>query len=194
MKHFLSARRQASLDTEPQQALRAIGRAAREASTLDGDVHLGLFGALANTAWPAGFRCTVTDTDTGDLAVWDQGSGVPLLFAVASNRVVPMLFATVTINGRSCMDGGLLSHLNATVAPPTDVLVILSCHPLGCEGVGYKSAVADSVARPEAELEQLRQSIQLVVVEHDFSDIDAPTNMMDPNLAVQAFRSAGGKW
>ena len=76
---FLSAMRQASLETEPRQALRAIGRAAKEASTLAEDVYLGLFGTLDGIAWPAGFRCTAIDTDTGDLAVWDQGSGVPLL-------------------------------------------------------------------------------------------------------------------
>lgn len=74
---FLSAMRQASLDTDPRQALRAIGRAAQQASMLAEDAYLGLFGTLEGAAWPAGFRCTATDTDTdtGDLAVWDQGPG-----------------------------------------------------------------------------------------------------------------------
>ena len=123
---FLSAMRQASLDTDPQHALRAIGRAAREASTPSEDAYLGLFDTLDGTAWPAGFRCTATDADTGDLVVWDQGSGVPLLHAVASKGsgvpllhavasscAVPVLFPTVTIKGRRYMDGGILSHLNA---------------------------------------------------------------------------------
>jgi len=43
--------------------------------------------------------------------------------AVAASCAVPMLFPAVAIKGRSYMDGGILSHLNATAAPPTDVLV-----------------------------------------------------------------------
>ncbi|MEU9190513.1 patatin-like phospholipase family protein [Streptomyces sp. NPDC048484] len=95
---FQGARRQASLDTDPQQALKAIGRAAREAKTLDEDVYLRLFGTLDDAVWPTGFRCTAVDIATGDLVVWDQNSDVPLLHAVASSCVVPGLFPTVTIN------------------------------------------------------------------------------------------------
>jgi NTE family protein len=147
----------------------------------------GLFGTLDGTAWPAGFRCIAIDTDTGDLAVWDQGSGVPLLQAVASSCAVPMLFPTDTINGHRYMDGGILSHLNATAAAPTDVLVVLSCHPLGSQGARGGGALAASLI-PDAELAPLRETRRLVVVEPDFSDIEAPANMMDPNLAIQAFQ------
>ncbi len=184
---FLSAMRQANLDADPRQALRAIGRAAREASTPAEDIYLGLFGTLDGTAWPAGFRCTAIDTDTGELVVWDQESGVPLLHAVASSCAVPVLFPTVTINGRRYMDGGIRSHLNATAAPPTDVLVVLSCHPLGSKGSGGGGALAASVT-PDIELAPLRQTRRLVAVEPDFSDIGAPANVMDPKLAIQAFQ------
>jgi len=185
---FLSAMRQASLDTDPPHALRAIGRAAREASTPSEDAYLGLFDTLDGTAWPAGFRCTATDADTGDLVVWDQGSGVPLVHAVAASCSVPMMFPTVTIKGRRYLDGGILSHLNATAAPPTDVLVALSCHPLGSQGAGVDSAPAFSDATADAELAQLRETRRVVAVEPDFSDTQAPANMMDPNLAIQAFQ------
>ncbi len=184
---FLSAMRRASLETDPRQALRAIGRAAKEASAPAEDVYLGLFGTLDGTAWPAGFRCTAIDTDTGDLAVWDQGSGVPLLHAVASSCAVPMLFPTLTIKGRRYMDGGILSHLNATAAAATDILVVLSCHPLGSQVAGGGAALAASLT-PDAELAPLRESRRLVAVEPDFSDMEAPVNLMDPNLAIQAFQ------
>jgi NTE family protein len=184
---FLSAVRQASLEADPRQALRAIGRAAKEASTPAEDVYLRLFGTLDDIAWPAGFRCTAIDTDTGDLIVWHQGSGVPLLHAVASSCAIPMLFPTVTIKDRSYIDGGLLSHVNATAAAPTDVLVVLSCHPLGSQGAGGSGSLAASVT-PDAELAPLRQTRRLVAVEPDFSDIEAPANMMDPNLAIEAFQ------
>ena len=186
-KAFLSAMREASLETDPRQALRAIGRAAREASTPAEDVYLGLFGTLDGIAWPAGFRCTAIDTDTGDLVVWDQRSGVPLLHAVGASCAVPMLFPTVTIKGRRYIDGGILSHLNATAAPPTDVLVVLSCHPLGSKGTGGGGALGASLT-PDDELASLREATRLVAVEPDFSDIEAPANLMDPNLAIQAFQ------
>ena len=50
---FLSARRQASLATDPRQALRAIGHAAHDASTPAEDTYLGLFATLDAAAWPA---------------------------------------------------------------------------------------------------------------------------------------------
>jgi NTE family protein len=109
---FLSAMRPASLEIDPRQALRVVGRAAQEASTPAEDVYLGLFGTLDGTTWPAGYRCTAIDTDTGDLVVWDQGSSVSLLHAVASSCAVPVLFPTVTNKGRRYMDGGILTHLN----------------------------------------------------------------------------------
>jgi NTE family protein len=113
---------------------------------------------------------------------------VPLLQAVAASCSIPMLFPTVTIKGRRYMDGGILSHLNATAAPPTDVLVVLSCHPLGSKGVGVDSARAVSDATANAELAQLRETRRLIAVEPDFSGIEAPANMMDPNLTFQALQ------
>jgi NTE family protein len=185
---FLSAMRQANLDTDPRQGLRVIGRAAQEAGVLAEDDYLGLFGMLEGAAWPAGFRCTAIDTDTGDLVVWDQGSAVPLLPAVAASCSVPQLFPTVTIEGRRYTDGGILSHLNATAAPPTDVLVVLSCHPLGSQGAGVDSALAASVARTDADLAELRETRRLAAVEPDFSHVEAPANRMDPNFTIQAFQ------
>jgi NTE family protein len=184
---FLSAMRRASLDTDSRHALRAIGRAAQEASTPAENVYVGLFGTLDGTAWPAGFRCTAIDTDTGELVVWEEGSGVSLVQAVAASCAVPVLFPTVTVKGRRYMDGGILSHVNATAAPQTDVLVVLSCHPLGSPGAGGGGSLAASVT-PDAELAPLRQTRRLVAVEPNFSGIEAPANMMDPNLAIEAFQ------
>lgn len=186
---FLNASRQAGLAADPQQALRAIGSAAQEATTtLAEDDYLGLLEILDGAAWPAGFRCTAINTDTGELVVWGQESGVPLLHAVAASCVVPMLFPTVTIKGARYMDGGILNHLNAAVAPPTDILVAISCLPLGSQGGGGGSELSASTVRADAELTQLRETTRLVAVEPDFSRIKAPVKMMDPEIAGQALR------
>jgi NTE family protein len=184
---FLRAMRRARLETEPEQALRTVGRAAKEQSALPEDSYLSLFGTLDGIKWPAGFRCTAIDIDTGELKIWDEGSGVPLVHAVASSCALPMLFPTVSINGRSYMDGGILSHLNAAAAPPTDVLVVLSCHPLDSQGGAGGGSLAASVS-PDVELSPLHESRRVAAVEPDFSDIETGANMMDPNLAIQAFQ------
>jgi NTE family protein len=178
--------RQARVVTDPREALRAIGRAAQQASTPSEEVYLDLFATLERTAWPASFRCTAIDTDTGELVVWDKGSGVSLLHAVAASCAAPVLFPTVTINGHRYMDGGILSHLNAMAAPQTDVLMVMSCHPLGSQGTGGGGSLAASVT-PNAELAPLRRTRRLIAVEPEFSDIDAPVRMMDPGHAMQAF-------
>ncbi|WP_329057864.1 patatin-like phospholipase family protein [Amycolatopsis sp. NBC_01480] len=184
---FRNASRQAALAADPQQALRAIGAAVQRATTaLTEADYLGLLGTLDGVVWPAGFRCTAVNTDTGEFVVWDEKSGVPLLPAVAASCVVPMLFPPVTINGVRYMDGGLLNHLNATVAPPSDLVVIVSCHPLGSPGGVFDSTRTASDIRADAEVAQLRENTRLVAVAPDFSDLEAPVNMLDPKIAAQA--------
>ncbi|ADJ47349.1 hypothetical protein AMES_5524 [Amycolatopsis mediterranei S699] len=184
---FLSASRQAALAADPRQALRAIGSAVREATTtLTEDDYLGLLDILDGVAWPPGFRCTAVDSGTGELVVWGPESGVPLRHAVAASCVVPMLFPAVTINGNRYMDGGLVSHLNATAAPPSDVLVVVSCHPLGGHGGAADSDRSASTIRADAEMAQLRENTRLVAVEPDFGDLEAPVKMLDPETAGRA--------
>jgi NTE family protein len=185
---FLSTMRQASVETEPNHALQTIGRAAREASTPTEDAYLRLFDTLGGAAWPAGFRCTAIDTDTGEVVVWDNESGVSLQRAVAASCAVPILFPTVAIAGHHYMDGGILSHINAAAAPATDVMMVLSCHPLGSHGSGGGGSLTAS-ATPDAELAPLRGSRRVVAVEPDFRDIVTPENMMDPIHAIAAFQA-----
>ena len=184
---FLSASRQAVVAADPRQALREIGSAAREAtSALTEDDYLGLLDVLDGVAWPPGFRCTAIDTGTGELVVWGKESGVPLRHAVAASCVVPMLFPAVTINGNRYMDGGIVSHLNAAAAPPSDVVVVVSCLPLGVQGGAAAGDRSASTIKADAEVAQLRESTRLVAVEPDFSDLEAPVKMLDPETAGRA--------
>jgi NTE family protein len=184
---FLGIMREARLEPDPRQALRAIGRAANEAKTLAEDVYIGLFSTLEGMVWPSGFRCTAIDTHAGDLVVWDEESGVPLSHAVAASCAIPALFPTVSVQGCRYMDGGIFSTLNAAAAPPLDVLVVLSCHPLGSKGNGGGGSLAASVS-PDDELASIPHIARLVAIEPDFSDIEEPINMMDPNLVIQALQ------
>lgn len=184
---FLRAMRTANLSADRRQVLRAIGHAAAEASTPPKEVYLGLFGKLDGVAWPAAFRCTAIDIDTGDLAIWDEGADVTLLEAVASSCVLPMLFPILTINGHRYMDGGILSHLNATAAPATDVLLVLSCHPIASRP-GVEGLQAASASAAAAEVARLRATTRVIAVEPDFGGIQTENRMMDPKLALEALQ------
>ncbi|MGW4527523.1 hypothetical protein [Amycolatopsis sp. NPDC004378] len=84
------------------------------------------------------------------------------------------------------MDGGLLNHLNATVAPPSDLLVIVSCHPLGSPDDVVDSTRDATDIRADAEVAQLRENTRLVAIEPAFSELEPPVNMLDPKIAAQA--------
>ena len=186
---FLSARSRASLDAEPGQWVREIGRTALSADTIAQDSYLGLFEILEGIAWPAGFRCTAIDAETGELVVFGPESGVPLRDAVASSCALPALFPPVTINGRPYMDGGIISDLNATSVASTDVVVVLSCHSLESPDAEDHDASITSLATADAELAQLRETTRLIAVGPDFGEMNITADqMMDPNVAAQAVR------
>ena len=119
--------------------------------------------------------------------MWGEESGVPLLHAVAASCVVPMLFPAVTINGNRYMDGGIVNHLNAAAAPPSDVLVVVSCLPLEAPSGAPGSDRSPSTIKADFEVAQLRGKTRLVAVDPDFGDLEAPVKMMDPETAGRAF-------
>lgn len=185
---FLKTRRQAATEVDPRQAMRTMGRVATTSRTVPEEDYLSLFGVLEDLAWPPAFRCTAIDVESGDLVVWDETSGVPLLPAVASSCAIPALFPTVTIKHRMYMDGGLLSHLNATSAPAADVVAILSCLLLMPQS-GRDPGRAMAEATAATEVAQLRETTNVVAIEADFSTLDGAENrMMDPDLARQAIQ------
>lgn len=94
-----------------------------------------------------------------------------------------MLFPAVTIDGTPFIDGGILNHLNAAAAPPADVLVAVSCLPVGAPPGGDRSAATIAA---DAELERLRGTTRLLTVEPDFSSLATPVRMLDPETAGRA--------
>jgi NTE family protein len=180
-----SAMERARLDPDPQGALKAVGGAARRASTMAEADYLALFAPIAGGEWPAAFRCTAIDTDTGELVVWGPDSGVPLQHAVASSSAVPMLFPPVEIAGRHYMDGGILSPLNTTAAPAAATAVVLSCLPLKASDPELANAPTAAVG-PDTEIALLRRTMEVIALEPDFADLGATPNLMDPDLAIQS--------
>ncbi|OBA57493.1 patatin [Mycobacterium sp. 1100029.7] len=81
---------------------------------------------LPSHDWPARvLRITAIDTATGDLVIFDAGSGVPLVDAVAASCAVPGAWPPVTIGDQRYMDGGIASSVNLDVAGDCDAAVVL---------------------------------------------------------------------
>jgi NTE family protein len=95
----------------PDQATCAeIGRLARAAPTGSPERFEGAIGAiLPDREWPAALHVTAIDAEDGSLRLFDAGSGVALVKAVAASCSVPGVFPPVEIEGRLYIDGGVRS-------------------------------------------------------------------------------------
>src|SRR6202043_2201130 len=85
---------------------------------------------LPRPEWPDRPMIIVAvDAHTGELAAFNRGSGVDLADAVTASTALPGLVPTVSINGRSYIDGGVRSADNADLASGYPNVLVLS--PLG---------------------------------------------------------------
>ena len=100
-------------DTVPEPARRAI-----------------VEGRLPSHEWPErAIKLVAVEASTGETAVFDRGSTVSLVDAVAASSAVPGIWPPVTIGARRYVDGGVRSADNADLAVGWSEIVIVS--PLG---------------------------------------------------------------
>ncbi|MGE2815426.1 patatin-like phospholipase family protein [Mycobacterium heidelbergense] len=110
-----------------RQQLRRIGAVALATTTVAEPVRRQVIAQrLPSHDWPGReLRLTAIDTETGELAVFDNRSDVELVDAVAASCAVPGAWPPVTIAGRRYMDGGVGSSVNLGVARDCDEAVVL---------------------------------------------------------------------
>ena len=110
-----------------EQKLQRIGAVAAAADTVAESVRRQVIAdRLPSHDWPDRvLRLTGIDIETGELAVFDRNSGVPLVDAVAASCAVPGVWPPVTIAGRRYMDGGVASMVNMAVASDCDAVLVL---------------------------------------------------------------------
>ena len=130
---------------------------------------------LPQSDWPArALRVVAVDTATGDHAVFDRGSGVDFIDAIAASCAVPGTWPAVPINGRAWMDGGIRSLSNADLAAPAHCVLVIA--PLGyAEGNPVSGHL-------RAEVRALEEGgARVAVIVPDARSIDAMTdNVLDP--------------
>ena len=115
----------------PAERLRRFGEFALNAQTVpESERRAVIESRLASPDWPVtATRLIAVDCVTGELAVFDASSGIPLTDAVAASCAVPGIWPPVTISGRRYLDGGVRSRDNADLAAGAARITVIS--PLG---------------------------------------------------------------
>jgi NTE family protein len=121
---------------------------------------------------------TAVDTESGELAVWDSGCGVPLDLAVASSCAVPGAYPPVTIGGRRYMDGGVRSATNADLAAGATAVMVL-------DAVGHLTPREPL----QAELATLGTDRAVVITPDERAAAAFGTNLLDPATAPAALEA-----
>jgi NTE family protein len=114
-------------DATVAQQRQRIGAVALAAETVAEPVRRRVIAQrLPTHTWPDRvLRITAIDAETGELVVFDRGSGVDLVDAVAASCAVPGMWPPVTIGERRYMDGGIGSVINLDIAGDCDAAVVL---------------------------------------------------------------------
>jgi NTE family protein len=103
---------------DPAELRRAVGELALAADTVDEPARRAVIAArLPVHRWPdRAVSVVAVDARTGEPVVFDSGSGVELVDAVAASCAVPGVWPPVTIGGCRYIDGAIRSMANADLA------------------------------------------------------------------------------
>lgn len=155
----------------PRQLRAKLGALARSAPLGDNAAHVARFAkTLPEHGWPTVPRLIVTaiDTDTGELAAWDETARVPLPAAVAASCALPGVFPPVRVGDGYYMDGGVRSVTNADLAAGADAVIVIA-----------PTAGLFRVS-PSEELERLRVPRGLLIAPDDAAREAIGANILDP--------------
>ena len=142
-----------------RRARMRVGKLALAATTEPESQRREVFAKLlAQADWSdRQLQVTAVEAATGEVAVFDRASGVPLVDAVAASCAVPMVWPPMTINGRRYMDGGARSGSNADLATGCGRVVVLAPMPVALRRSG----------RISEQLARLGPKVHSVVVSPD---------------------------
>jgi NTE family protein len=105
-----------------------IGRLALTARTMpEAERRAVIESRLPVREWPTGrLVITAVHAATGEFAMFDRDSGVPLVDAVAASCAVPGVWPPVTIDGHRYIDGGVRSPTNVDIVAGCERVVVIA--------------------------------------------------------------------
>ena len=152
---------------------------------------------LPRHEWPARPMIVVAvDAHTGELATFDNDSGVDLVDAVTAGTALPGSSPTISINGIHYINGGVRSPENADIASGYANVLVLS--PFGGRSGTLPEGQFEGLRRPrewgmdlESQVEALRKrgSHVEVITPDAESRAAMGTNQMDPATRTPAARA-----
>ena len=166
---------------KPRRKLQRIGRMALKAHEPGGEERVEVIRSRIQVdAWPdRDLRVTSVEAETGRFRVFDRGSGVDLVHAVAASCAVPLVWPAVTIEGRHYIDGGVRSTANADQAKGCDAVVVIAPLP---------QSVSKAASIP-VQLRSTGASRSAVVSPDKQALADIGRNVLDPAKRADAARS-----
>jgi NTE family protein len=156
-----------------------IGRAALRSKTVpESERRTAIMHRVPHDDWPATpLRIPAVAAETGEVAVFDAGSGVSLIDAVAASCAVPIVWPPMTVNGIRYVDGGVRSVANVDLAAGHGRVVVIA--PL--------VAALRRADRPAAQAAALGPDVRSAVVSPDRAALTAiGRNPLDPDHRAEA--------
>lgn len=132
---------------DPKLVALGLGKMALEATTVSTeDRREVVVDRLGMTEWPEGpLRMTAVDANTGELVVFTKDSGIALELAAAATGAVPGLWPVVHALGRSWIDGGVGTPINALLAKDFKRVVIIAPVAVMMDGRNIAEEEADAL-------------------------------------------------
>jgi NTE family protein len=125
-----------------------LGRAALKTRTVpESERRAAIAARVTSDTWPAArLRIPAVDATTGQVVVFDNDSGVPLVDAVAASCAVPLVWPPMTVAGTRYIDGGMRSIANVDLAGGYGRVVVLAPANLSVRRSGRPSAQTAALA------------------------------------------------
>lgn len=113
---------------DPAKGRAWLGRRSLAASTVSAAERRAVIAQrIGRDEWPATpLRIVAVEALTGVTTVFDSGSGVSLIDAVAASCAVPLVWPPATVNGVRYVDGGIRSAANVDLAAGCDRVVVIA--------------------------------------------------------------------